>query len=212
MIKKYEILNKILNVGIIAVIRGESIKEGKRISEACLKGGIEALEITYTLPGATEIIKDLKNENHNDKIIVGAGTVLDQNTARFAILAGADFIVSPSFDENTAKICNLYQIPYIPGCMTVNEITKALETGVDIIKLFPANNFEYNFIKSLKGPFPNINIMATGGIDLNNLETWFKNGVSVVGAGGKLASGSSKDIISTAKNFIKKITELKIVK
>ncbi|WP_314295561.1 bifunctional 2-keto-4-hydroxyglutarate aldolase/2-keto-3-deoxy-6-phosphogluconate aldolase [Fusobacterium periodonticum] len=208
MLKKYQTLNRILDAAIVAVIRGENIEEGKRVIRACLKGGIKAIEVTYTLPNASEIIKELKKENL-DGVIIGAGTVLDETTARLAILSGADFIVSPNFDKNTAQICNLYQIPYIPGCMTVTEITMALKYGVDIIKLFPANNFESNFIKSLKAPFPNIDIMPTGGISLDNVESWFKNGASVVGAGGKLASGSDDEIITTAQGFIKKISELK---
>lgn len=208
MLKKYQTLNRILDAAIVAVIRGENIEEGKRVIRACLKGGIKAIEVTYTLPNASEIIKELKKENL-DGVIIGAGTVLDETTARLAILSGADFIVSPDFDKNTAQICNLYQIPYIPGCMTVTEITMALKYGVDIIKLFPANNFESNFIKSLKAPFPNIDIMPTGGISLDNVESWFKNGASVVGAGGKLASGSDDEIITTAQGFIKKISELK---
>ena len=208
MLKKYQTLNRILDAAIVAVIRGENIEEGKRVIKACLKGGIKAIEVTYSLPNASEIIKELKNENLKG-VIIGAGTVLDETTARLAILSGADFIVSPDFDKNTAQICNLYQIPYIPGCMTVTEITMALKYGVDIIKLFPANNFESNFIKSLKAPFPNIDIMPTGGISLDNVESWFKNGASVVGAGGKLASGSDDEIITTAQGFIKKISELK---
>ena len=208
MLKKYQTLNKILDTAVVAVIRGESIEEGKRVIKACLKGGIKAIEVTYSLPNASEIIKELKNENLKG-VIIGAGTVLDETTARLAILSGADFIVSPDFDKNTAQICNLYQIPYIPGCMTVTEITTALKYGVDIIKLFPANNFESNFIKSLKAPLPNINFMATGGISLDNVESWFKNGVSVVGAGGKLASGTDDEIIKTAQSFIKKITKFK---
>ena len=208
MLKKYQTLNRILDAAIVAVIRGENIEEGKRVIRACLKGGIKAIEVTYTLPNASEIIKELKKENL-DGVIIGAGTVLDETTARLAILSGADFIVSPNFDKNTAQICNLYQIPYIPGCMTVTEITMALKYGVDIIKLFPANSFESNFIKSLKAPFPNIDIMPTGGISLDNVESWFKNGASVVGAGGKLASGSDDEIITTAQGFIKKISELK---
>jgi len=188
VLKKYKILNKILDTAIVAVIRGESVEEGKRIIKACLKGGIKAIEITYTLPNASEIIKELKNENLNKEIIIGAGTVLDETTARLAILSGADFIA---------------------GCMTITEITTALKYGVDLIKLFPANSFESNFIKSLKGPFPNINIMTTGGISLDNVENWFKNGATVIGAGGKLASGSDDEIIKTAQDFIKKFTEFK---
>ncbi|CAL7899355.1 bifunctional 2-keto-4-hydroxyglutarate aldolase/2-keto-3-deoxy-6-phosphogluconate aldolase [Fusobacterium necrophorum] len=208
MLKKYKILNKILNSKIVAVIRGKNFEEGKRISQACLKGGITAIEITYTLENANEIIKELKNEKLDEKIIIGAGTVLDASIARIAILSGADFIVSPDFNKETAKICNLYQIPYIPGCMTITEITTALRYGVDIVKLFPANNFDSNYIKSLKGPFPDINIMATGGISAENVKKWFEYGAVAVGVGGQLAMGTDDEIIKTAQEFVKQSLEI----
>lgn len=209
MLKKHETINKIIDTGIVAVIRGESIEEGIRISKACVDGGILAVEITYTVPGATEIIKTLTQTFPEDQLIIGAGTVLDAITARIAILAGAKYIVSPSFDEETAKLCNTYQIPYMPGCMTINEMTKAIQYGSDIIKLFPGSAFGPSIIKSIKAPLPQINIMPTGGIDLKNIDTWFDNGVTAVGVGGKLASGTSESITETAKLFINKIKEIR---
>lgn len=209
MLKKHETINKIIDTGIVAVIRGESIEEGIRISKACIDGGILAVEITYTVPGATEIIKTLTQTFPEDQLIIGAGTVLDPITARIAILAGAKYIVSPSFDEETAKLCNTYQIPYMPGCMTINEMTKAIQYGSDIIKLFPGSAFGPSIIKSIKAPLPQINIMPTGGIDLKNIDIWFDNGVTAVGVGGKLASGTSESITETAKLFINKIKEIR---
>lgn len=209
MLKKHETINKIIETGIVAVIRGENINEGIRISKACIKGGISAIEVTYTVPGATEIIKALAENFSEDKLIIGAGTILDSTTARIAILAGAKYIVSPSFDKETAKLCNTYQIPYIPGCMTINEMTKAIQYGSDIIKLFPGSTFGPSIVKSIKAPLPQINIMPTGGIDLNNIDKWFNNGVIAVGVGGKLASGTSESIIETAKLFINKIKEIR---
>lgn len=209
MLKKSKILKKITDIGIVAVVRSETIEEGIRISKACVEGGIPAIEVTYTVQGATEVIKALKEQFTSDELVIGAGTVLDAATARIAILAGSEFIVSPAFDEETAKLCNLYQVPYMPGCMTITEITKAMQYGADIVKLFPGSAFGPSFVKAVKAPLPQANIMPTGGVSLENIDEWFKNGVVAVGAGGKLASGSSEDIIATAKAFVEKIKEIR---
>lgn len=209
MLKKSKILKKITDIGIVAVVRSETIEEGIRISKACVEGGIPAIEVTYTVPGATEVIKALKEQFTSDELVIGAGTILDAATARIAILAGSEFIVSPAFDEETAKLCNLYQVPYMPGCMTITEITKAMQYGADIVKLFPGSAFGPSFVKAVKAPLPQANIMPTGGVSLENIDEWFKNGVVAVGAGGKLASGSSEDIIATAKAFVEKIKEIR---
>jgi 2-dehydro-3-deoxyphosphogluconate aldolase/(4S)-4-hydroxy-2-oxoglutarate aldolase len=209
MLRKSKILKKITDIGIVAVVRSETIEEGIRISKACVEGGIPAIEVTYTVPGATEVIKALKEQFTSNELVIGAGTVLDAATARIAILAGSEFIVSPAFDEETAKLCNLYQVPYMPGCMTITEITKAMQYGADIVKLFPGSAFGPSFIKAVKAPLPQANIMLTGGVSLENIDEWFKNGVVAVGAGGKLASGSSEDIIATAKAFVEKIKEIR---
>lgn len=212
MLRKSKILKKITDIGIVAVVRSETIEEGIRISKACVEGGIPAIEVTYTVPGATEVIKALKEQFTSDELVIGAGTILDAATARIAILAGSEFIVSPAFDEETAKLCNLYQVPYMPGCMTITEITKAMQYGADIVKLFPGSAFGPSFVKAVKAPLPQANIMPTGGVSLENIDEWFKNGVVAVGAGGKLASGSSEDIIATAKAFVKKIKEIKEIR
>lgn len=209
MLKKSETLEKLIDTGIVAVVRAENIKEAVRISSACIEGGVSAIEVTYTVPGATEVIKALKETFPADKLIVGAGTVLDVATARMAILAGAEYIVSPGFDEETAKLCNLYQIPYMPGCMTITEMMKAMQYGADIVKLFPGSAFGPSFVKAVKAPLPQANIMPTGGVSLDNVEEWFKNGVVAVGAGGKLATGSSESITATAKAFVEKIREIR---
>lgn len=209
MLKKSETLERIINTGIVAVVRAESIQEAVRISSACIEGGVPAIEVTYTVPGATEVIKALKETFPAEKLIVGAGTVLDAATARIAILAGAEYIVSPGFDEETAKLCNIYQIPYMPGCMTITEMVKAMEYGADIVKLFPGSAFGPSFVKAVKAPLPQANIMPTGGVSLDNVEEWFKNGVVAVGAGGKLATGTSESITATAKAFVEKIREIR---
>lgn len=207
--KKFEVLKKISDIGIVAVVRADSLDEAIRISEACIEGGIPAIEVTYTVNGATEVIKKLKETIPADKLIVGAGTVLDSETARIAILAGAEYIVSPGFDEATAKLCNRYQIPYMSGCMTISEMLTAMEFGCDIIKLFPGSAFGPSFVKSVKAPLPQVNIMPTGGVSLENVDEWIKNGVVAVGVGGKLAKGTSEEITATAKAFISKISEVR---
>ncbi|MGL6169417.1 MAG: bifunctional 2-keto-4-hydroxyglutarate aldolase/2-keto-3-deoxy-6-phosphogluconate aldolase, partial [Fusobacteriaceae bacterium] len=128
---------------------------------------------------------------------------------RIAILAGAEYIVSPCFDLETAKLCNRYAIPYMPGCMTITEMVTAIEAGADIVKLFPGSAFGPDFIKAVKAPLPQANIMPTGGVSLENVDKWIKNGVIAVGAGGKLASGPSEEITATAKAFVAKVAEVR---
>ncbi|MBC2857135.1 bifunctional 2-keto-4-hydroxyglutarate aldolase/2-keto-3-deoxy-6-phosphogluconate aldolase [Cetobacterium sp. 2A] len=205
MMKKINTLNRIIDSKIVAVIRSENIKEAIRVSDACIQGGIKAIEVTYTIPNATDVIKCLKEEFADKNLLIGAGTVLDSTTARIAILAGAEYIVSPHFEKSIAKLCNLYQIPYLAGCMTIKEITTAMEYGVDIVKLFPGSAFGPSFIKAIKAPLPQANIMPTGGVNLENIREWFSNGVVAVGIGGNLASGTSEEIIKASKEFIEKI-------
>ena len=207
--KKFETLRRIAETGVVAVVRAESIDEAVRISKACVEGGLPAIEVTYTVPGASEVIAALKATIPSDQLIVGAGTVLDAATARIAILAGAEYIVSPCFDLETAKLCNRYAIPYMPGCMTITEMVTAMEAGADIVKLFPGSAFGPDFIKAVKAPLPQANIMPTGGVSLENVDQWIKNGVIAVGAGGKLASGPSEEITATAKAFVAKVAEVR---
>lgn len=202
--KKYEVLQAIEQAGIVAVIRGQSAEEAIRISKACVDGGVNIIELTYTTPNASSVIELLSEEKN---CIIGAGTVLDATTARLAILAGATFIVSPAFDLETAKLCNLYKIPYMPGCMTITEITTALEAGVDVIKLFPGRMAAPAIVKDIKAPLPQVDIMPTGGVSLDNVQDWIQAGVCAVGVGGQLTKGSSEEITQIAKQFVKKIKE-----
>jgi 2-dehydro-3-deoxyphosphogluconate aldolase/(4S)-4-hydroxy-2-oxoglutarate aldolase len=204
--QKYEILKRIEDTGIVAVVRAENEEKAKYIAYACMDGGIDAIEIAFTVPGAHKVIEALVEE-FGDSLLVGAGTVLDSETARTAILAGARYIVSPAFDLDTAKLCNRYQIPYMPGCMTLTEMIRAMEAGADIIKVFPGSVFGPSFIKAIKGPLPQINLMPTGGVNLDNVGQWIKNGCIAVGVGGALTKGSKEEITQTAKQFVAKIEE-----
>lgn len=207
--KKFEILQKIKDVGVVAVIREENLEKAIEVSKACIDGGIPAVEVTYTVPNATEVISHLKMSIPAEKLIVGAGSVLDSETARIAILAGAEYIVSPAFDIDTAKLCNRYQVPYMPGCMTITEMVTAMEAGCDIIKMFPGSAFGPSFVKAVKAPLPQINIMPTGGVSLENVDEWFKNGVIAVGAGGQLTSGSYEEIVIKSQEFVKKVKNIR---
>lgn len=212
--KRVEILNRVQEAGVIAVVRGDSKEEALQASHAVIKGGMTGIELTFTVPHADEVIAELSESyRDNDKVLVGAGTVLDAITARMAIIAGAQFIVSPCFDQETAEICNLYQIPYLPGCMTITEMKTALKSGVDIVKLFPGSAFGPSIVKAVKGPLPYLNIMPTGGVSLDNMADWFRAGVVAVGVGGNLlapaATGDFDKVTEVAKQYVAKFNEIK---
>lgn len=207
MMHKMNVLKKITECGVVAVVRADSEEEAIAISKACIKGGIKGIEITFTIEGADKVIKELHTLYQDDnEVVIGAGTVLDTATARIAILAGAQFIVSPAFDSDTVKLCNLYQIPYMPGCMTITEMTRVLEAGVDIVKLFPGTVFGPEFVKTIKSPLPQANIMPTGGVNLENVAQWIKNGCVAVGIGGNLIApaktGDYQKITEYAKQYV----------
>lgn len=210
---KLNVLQKVFDEGIVAIVRAEDSHTAIKICDACLKGGINIIEVTFTVPFADQVIKDIVLNNKNEKLLIGAGTVLDSETARIAILAGAKFIVSPSFNEDTAKLCHRYQIPYMPGCMTLTEMVNALEHGVDIIKLFPGSAFGPSYVKSIKAPLPQLNIMPTGGVNLDNIQEWFNNGVCSVGVGGDLfqsaKTGDFETIAKKASLYVEAIKQIK---
>lgn len=214
--KRSEVINKICNYGIVAVIRATSKEEGIKIVEAVKKGGINAIEITMTVPGALDIIKDLSEMYKDKDIIIGAGTVLDPETARACILAGSDFIVSPNVNIDTIKLCNRYSIAVIPGVMTVKESIEALELGVEILKVFPGNAFGPSIISSLKGPLPQANFMPTGGVSLNNVKDWINAGAVAVGTGGDLTRGAKDKnyelVTETAAKFVTEVEKVRTEK
>ena len=208
---KQETLKRISDVGIVAVVRATSGEQAAKIAGACIAGGVTAIEITFTVPGAHKVIEELKSSFSEEELIIGAGTVLDSETARAAMLAGAGYIVSPGFDRATCALCNRYQIPYMAGCMTPTEIIAALEAGADVIKLFPGSAFGPDYVKAILGPLPQARMMPTGGVSLENVDQWIKNGCIAVGVGGKLTAGAKtgnyREITDTAKAFVQKIKE-----
>lgn len=202
--RKFEVIQRIEEIGVVAVVRAPDTETARKISLACMDGGVDAIEITFTVPGAQYVIEDLTKEFGN-KLLVGAGTVLDSETARIAILAGAKYIVSPGFNLETARLCNRYQVPYMPGCMTITEMINAMEAGADIIKIFPGSAFGPSFIKAIKGPLPQALLMPTGGVTLDNLAEWIQKGSIAVGVGGSLTKGSSLDMAKAAREFVEAV-------
>ena len=209
-IKKIEVVETIVATGLVAVIRAETPDKATRIVEACALGGIVALEITFTVPGASAVIEHLAKKSSN-KILLGAGTVLDPETARIAILAGAQFVVSPALNPETARLCNRYQVPYLPGAATIREVVEAMECGADIIKIFPGEILGPAFIKAVKGPLPQAQLMPTGGVSIENVADWINAGSVAVGVGGSLTAGANTgdftSITQLARKFVEKIKQ-----
>lgn len=207
--EKEKVIQRITDVGIVAVVRAESSEQAKKIADACIEGGVPAIELTFTVPKADKVIAELSDAYSEDEIILGAGTVMDSETARIAILAGAQYIVSPYFDPETAKLCNRYRVPYMPGCMTIKEVVAAMEAGADIIKIFPGEVFGPKIIKAINGPVPQAKMMPTGGVSADNVAEWIKAGAVAVGAGGALTAGAKTGdyaaITAQGKKFVENI-------
>ncbi|MEO1771404.1 bifunctional 2-keto-4-hydroxyglutarate aldolase/2-keto-3-deoxy-6-phosphogluconate aldolase [Candidatus Enterococcus ferrettii] len=200
--QRINLLQQLRQSGVIAVVRGNNKDEALSVCRALIKGGIIGIEVTLTVPEAESVIQELKKEQvKNKKIVIGAGTVLHVSSAERMIMAGADFIVSPSFDQATAEICNLYQIPYLPGCATITEMQQALKSGVEVIKLFPGSSAGPKMIKAIKGPLPQVNLMPTGGVNLDNLAEWHAAGAVMVGVGGNLLAGDLHQITKAASQY-----------
>src|SRR5262250_3989468 len=188
---KLKVLGRILDSGLVAVVRSEKSDEALRITEACADGGAAAVEITFTVPRAADTIEDISRRNFGSGMLLGAGTVLDPETARIAILSGAQFVVSPALNTNTARLCNRYQIPYMPGTGTVKEIIESMEAGAEIIKIFPSEGLGPGFVKAVRSPLPHAQLMPTGGVSLDNVTDWIKAGCIAVGVSGHLTGYKS---------------------
>lgn len=202
---KLEKLKQLVDSKVVAVVRGKTPEEAIDISEATIEGGFRAIEVTYTTPEAEKVFQALRGSDG----VIGAGTVLDSETARHAILNGAEFVVSPHFDKNIALLCNRYSIPYLPGCMTITEIMTALEYGCDIVKLFPANRFDPSFIGAVNGPLPQVRIMPTGGVNLDNVGAWLEAGAVAAGIGSDLnkayKAGGKVSVQSLCEKYVEAI-------
>lgn len=208
---KLHVLSRITESGLVAIVRTDNSDQASRIVEACVDGGAAAIEITFTVPRATALIEELAKRFSTRELALGAGTVLDPETARIAVLAGAQFVVSPSLNTATARLCNRYQIPYLPGAGTIREIVEAMEAGADIIKVFPGETLGRAFVKAAKAPLPQASLMPTGGVSVDNAAEWIAAGSVALGVGGNLTAGAKtgdfKSITDLTRRFISAIKE-----
>jgi 2-dehydro-3-deoxyphosphogluconate aldolase / (4S)-4-hydroxy-2-oxoglutarate aldolase len=210
-VAKLDVLSKITDSGLVAIVRSHNSTDAVRIVDACAEGGAKAIEVTFTVPGAVAVIEELAKRSAARQVAIGAGTVLDPETARIAILAGAQFVVSPSLNRDTARLCNRYQMPYLPGAGTIGEIVEALECGVDIVKIFPGEMLGPAFVKAARAPLPHASLMPTGGVTIDNAAEWIAAGSIALGVGGSLTAGAKagdfKAVTDLTRRFIAVIRE-----
>ena len=211
--EKREMLNKMIAEGLIPVIRVSSAQEAIDVADAVKEGGVSFIEITMSVQGAIDVIKEL-SKKYKDEIVLGAGTVLDPETGRAALLAGAQFIVSPTLNLELIQLAHRYSAIVIPGAMTPTEILTAWNAGADMVKVFPAAQLGGpDYLKALKGPLPQILLVPTGGVNLQNAGAYIKAGASALGAGGELVDKKAMKekkfhvITENTKAFLRAIKE-----
>jgi 2-dehydro-3-deoxyphosphogluconate aldolase/(4S)-4-hydroxy-2-oxoglutarate aldolase len=201
-------LQALKETGVVAVIRADQAEDLIDVSRALRQGGVKFVEITMTVPGALGVIEKATQVLKAEEVYIGAGTVLDAETARLAILAGACYIVSPAFRPDVIATCKRYAVPVMPGAMTPTEVLNAWEAGADVVKIFPAGIGGPQFFKDLKGPFPFVELMPTGAVNRQTAPQFIKAGACAVGVGGELVGKpliETKDfatITQNAKDFI----------
>jgi len=210
--EKREIFNRMIDEGVIPVVRVSSAQEAMDVSDAIKEGGVSLIEITMSVQGAIDVIKELTRK-YKDEIIMGAGTILDPETGRTALLAGAQFIVSPTLNLDLIHLAHRYSAVVIPGAMTPTEILSAWNAGADMVKVFPAAQLGGpEYLKALKGPLPQILLVPTGGVNLQNAAAFIKAGAAALGVGGELVD--KKAVKEKKFNVITENTRafLKVVK
>jgi 2-dehydro-3-deoxyphosphogluconate aldolase/(4S)-4-hydroxy-2-oxoglutarate aldolase len=209
--KRMDAIKLIKETKIVAVVRATSTEQAVKMAGALYDGGIRTLEITFTVPNASSVIIALNDyfSAYQDKPLIGAGTVTTLKEAKAAFNSKSSFIVGPGFSKEVAIFCKKNNVTYIPGVLTPTEIMEAQKYGCKVIKLFPGSAFGVSYVKSLKGPFPSLEIMPTGGVDLDNINDWFDAGVIAVGIGSELtkpaSKGDYKGTTALATEFLKKI-------
>jgi 2-dehydro-3-deoxyphosphogluconate aldolase/(4S)-4-hydroxy-2-oxoglutarate aldolase len=211
MASKAESMKVVLDCGIIPVVRAESAEQAMEIAEALKAGGLPVIEITMTVPGAFEVMREV-SRRFGKEVVLGAGTVLDGETARMAILAGAEFIVAPNLDRGTIEVCSRYSKISVPGALTPTEAVTAWQWGADLVKIFPVDTVGGpKYISALRAPLPHILYVPTGGVDLANTAAFIKAGAAALGVGASLvdkkavAEKKYEVITDLAKRFIEEI-------
>ncbi len=202
-------LDKLKSEKVVAVIRADDHETAMKYVDACMLGGLKAIELTYTIPDVCPLIEAVVAK-HPDAL-VGIGSVLTAEQVANATKAGAKYIVSAGFVNEVQEYCNSNDLIYMPGAMTVTEIIASNNNGNKITKIFPGDVYSPGYIKSIKGPLPHAQVMVTGGVDINNVEEWFANGVTLVGVGSSLTkpgqSGDFEGVTALAKQFKEKVAK-----
>ncbi len=200
-------LTRMIDSGVVAVLRAPNGDVLIDVAEALLAGGVEAIEVTFTVPGAHRVIEQVA-DRLGDKILLGAGTVLDPETARVALLAGAEFVVSPTVNLDVIRLCQRYDKAVMPGALTPTEVLTAWEAGADIVKVFPSDLTGPKYLKALHGPLPQVRLMPTGGVNLDTAADFLRAGACALGVGGSLveskavAAGDMGRIESLAGQYV----------
>ncbi|MHB1022893.1 MAG: bifunctional 4-hydroxy-2-oxoglutarate aldolase/2-dehydro-3-deoxy-phosphogluconate aldolase [Acidobacteriaceae bacterium] len=205
---KEKVMQKLKEIGLVPVLRASSVQEALTIAHAIAEGGVPVLEVTMTVPGAIQVISTLV-EQAGDRLLIGAGTVLDPETARACILAGAQFVVSPALNVKTIEMCRRYSVPVIPGVLTPTEVVTAWQAGADVVKVFPCSAVGgAKYLKALKAPLPQVEMIPTGGVSLTTASEFLEAGAFALGVGGDLvdnkavAQGHPEIITENAKKYI----------
>jgi 2-dehydro-3-deoxyphosphogluconate aldolase / (4S)-4-hydroxy-2-oxoglutarate aldolase len=188
--QKTEVLNALREIGLVPVLRAQSVDQAMALAAAIAAGGVTVLEITMTVPGAIEVMRKLAQQRPD--ILIGAGTVLDAETARMCILEGAQFVVSPALNLKTIEMCHRYSIAVLPGALTPTEIVTAWQAGADVVKVFPANAMGgAKYLASLKAPLPQVELIPTGGVMLGTAAEFLEAGAFALGVGSDLVSAKA---------------------
>lgn len=212
--RKEQIVEKLREIGLVPVLRAESEQQALGIASAIANGGVTVLEITMTVPGAIRVMARLTKERPD--ILIGAGTVLDAETARMCMLEGAQFVVSPALNLKTIEMCHRYSIPVLPGALTPTEVVTAWQAGADVIKVFPASALGgAKYLKSLKAPLPQVEMIPTGGVSLATAKEFLEAGSFALGVGADLvdtkamAEGKPEKITESAKKYLEIVREFR---
>ena len=211
---RHEIVNDIAASGVVAVIRLQQADHVRAVIDALMEGGVRALELTLTVPGAVRLIEQIAPTLPKE-FLLGAGTVLDAETARHVILAGAKFVVGPVFRRDVITMAHRYDVAVMPGCFTPTEILDAWEAGADVIKVFPATALGPGFFKDVRGPLPQVKMMPTGGVSKENAGDWIKAGAVAIGVGTALVDAAAvkeRRFDAITKNAVHFITAVSAVR
>jgi 2-dehydro-3-deoxyphosphogluconate aldolase/(4S)-4-hydroxy-2-oxoglutarate aldolase len=209
-------LGRISRIGIVPVVRAASAADALAVVQAIREGGVDVIELTLTVPGAIDVIRELV-KGCGDDVVVGAGTVLDAETARACVLAGARFVVSPIVDLPTIACCRTYDVPVMPGALTPTEVVRAWQAGASMVKVFPCQAVGgASYVKALKAPLPQIPLVPTGGVTLENVGDFIQAGAAAVGAGADLAdvkkvrAGAAAEVTERARRYVKAIEQARL--